>query len=111
MAVELQKKFAGIRGFSVQNLWNMRQFYVEYQNNKKLQTLSRELGWSHNTLIFRKCKDDLQREFYIKMAIKFGRTYRLLANQIENQTYEKFLLNQTNFDNTIAEKYKYQAKI
>ncbi len=111
LAAELQKEFAGIRGFSVQNLWNMRQFYIEYQDNKKLQTLSRELGWSHNTLIFRKCKDDLQREFYIKMVIKFGWTYRLLANQIENQTYEKFLSNQTNFDNSIAEKYKHQAKL
>ena len=106
---ELQKEFIGIKGFSMQNLWNMRQFYLEYYQNEKLQTLSREIGWSHNTMIFHKCKDNLEREFYIKMVIKFGWTYRVLEHQIENKSYEKFLLNQTNFDNTIVEKYKNQA--
>ncbi len=111
LSAELQKEFIGVKGFSERNLWNMRQFYSEYQNNKKLQTLSREIGWSHNTLIFRKCKDDLQREFYIKMVIKYGWTYRVLDNQIDNQSYEKFLLNQTNFDNTLPKKYRNQAKL
>ena len=107
---ELRKEFVGIKGFSVQNLWNMRQFYLEYYQNEKLQTLSREIGWSHNVAIFRKCKDDLQREFYIKSVIKFGWTYRVLDNQIDNQTYEKYLLNQTNFNKTLPQKYKHQAK-
>jgi len=99
-----------MRGFSVQNLWNMRQFHLEYCDNQKLQTLSREIAWSHNVAIFRKCKDNLQREFYIKSVIKFGWTYRVLDNQIDNQTYEKYLLNQTIFDKIVPEKYKYQAK-
>lgn len=108
---ELQKEFVGIKGFSVQNLWNMRQFYLEYYENEKLQTLSREIGWSHNVTIFQKTKDELEREFYIKMAIKFGWTYRVLDNHIENKSYEKYLLNQTNFDDTIVEQYKNQAKL
>ncbi len=111
LAKELQKEFVGIRGFSERNLWNMRLFYTEYQHDKKMQTLSAEIGWSHNVLVFQKCKDNLEREFYIKMTIKFGWTYRVLENQIENQTYEKFLLNQTNFDNTLAESYQHQAKL
>lgn len=108
---ELQKEFVGMKGFSVQNLWNMRYFYLEYHENEKLQTLSREIGWSHNIAIFQKTKDELEREFYIKMVIKFGWTYRVLDNHIDNKSYEKYLLNQTNFDNTIIEKYKYQAKL
>jgi len=108
---ELRKEFIGMKGFSVQNLWNMRLFYLEYSKNTKLQTLSREIGWSHNVAIFQKSKDNLEREFYIKMVIKFGWTYRVLDNQIDNKSYEKFLLNQTNFDNTVAEKYKHQAKL
>ncbi|MEA3314865.1 MAG: PDDEXK nuclease domain-containing protein [Campylobacterota bacterium] len=108
---ELRKEFIGMKGFSVQNLWNMRLFYLEYSKNTKLQTLSREIGWSHNVAIFQKSKDNLEREFYIKMVIKFGWTYRVLDNQIDNKYYEKFLLNQTNFDNTVAEKYKNQAKL
>ena len=51
LSQELQKEFVGMRGFSVQNLWNMRMFHLEYINNEKLQTLSREIGWSHNVTI------------------------------------------------------------
>lgn len=106
---ELQKEFIGIKGFSERNLWNMRNFYLEYKDDLKLQTLSAQIGWSQNVAIFQQCKDNLEREFYIKMVIKFGWTYRVLEHQIENKSYEKFLLNQTNFDNTIVEKYKNQA--
>ncbi|MBN2826307.1 MAG: DUF1016 family protein [Campylobacterales bacterium] len=106
---ELQKEFVGIKGFSTQNLWNMRQFYLEYRENAKLQTLSREIGWSHNVAIFHKCKDALQREFYIKMTIKYGWTYRVLNHQIEGRAYESFLINQNNFDKTLEAKYKDQA--
>lgn len=101
LSFELQKEFVGVRGFSSRNLWNMRIFYDIYKKNEKLQTLSAEIGWSHNVVIFQKCKDDLQREFYIKSVIKFGWSYRVLDNQIDNQTYEKYLLGQTNFDKTL----------
>jgi len=110
LSQELQKEFVGIKGFSERNLWNMRNFYIEYKENQKLQTLSAQIGWSHNVIIFQKCKDELEREFYIKSVIKFGWTYRVLDNQITNKTYEKYLLNQTNFDKTLPEKYKHQAK-
>ena len=93
-----------MKGFSERNLWNMRNFYIEYKDNIKLQTLSAQIGWSHNVAVFHKCKDELEREFYIKMVIKFGWTYRVLDNHIDNKSYEKYLLNQTNFDNTILEK-------
>jgi len=111
LSLELQKEFVGIKGFSVQNLWNMRQFYLEYKDNQKLQTLSREIGWSHNVAIMQKCKDSLEREFYMKSVIKFGWSYRVLINHIENKTYESYILNQTNFDNTLADDYKPQAKL
>ncbi len=108
---ELRKEFVGMKGFSVQNLWNMRLFYLEYYQNEKLQTLSREIGWSHNIAIFQKAKDSLEREFYIKSVKKFGWTYRVLDNHIDNKSYEKYLLNQTNFDKIIEDKYKHQAKL
>lgn len=111
LSAELQKEFVGVKGFSERNLWNMRNFYVEYQYNIKLQPMVAEISWTKNILIFQKCKDDLEREFYIKMVIKFGWTKNVLINQIENQAYEKFLLNQTNFDNTVAEKYQHQANL
>ncbi len=100
-----------MKGFSVQNLWNMRQFYLEYHENPKLQPLVGEISWTKNVVIFQKCKDNLEREFYIKTTIKFGMTKDVLINHIENRSYEKFLLNQTDFDKTIVEKYKHQAKL
>lgn len=109
LSEELQKEFVGMKGFSERNLWSMRNFYIEYQDNLKLQTLSAQIGWSHNVAIFQKCKENLEREFYIKMTIKFGWTYRVLDNHIDNKSYEKYLLNQTNFDKTMVEKYKHQA--
>ena len=56
------------------------------------------VGWSHNVAIFDKCKDDLEREFYIRMTKSQGWTKNVLIHQIENRAYEKMLLAQTNFD-------------
>ena len=111
LSQELQKEFVGMRGFSVQNLWNMRLFYIEYSNDEKLQTLTREIGWSHNVVIFQKAKDNLERQFYILSTKKFGWTYRVLSHQIDNKSYEKYLLNQTNFNETLPNRYKKQAKL
>jgi predicted nuclease of restriction endonuclease-like (RecB) superfamily len=57
-------------GLSARNIWNMRSFYVAYRTNEKLQPLVAEIGWTHNLLILEKCKDDLQRAFYIRMTKK-----------------------------------------
>lgn len=111
LANDLQKEFPGVKGFSSQNLWRMRKFYLEYQANEKLSPLVREIGWSHNTVIVDRCKDSLEREFYIKMTKKYGWTKNVLIHQVEGKSYERFLLNQTNFDQTLTEKYKHQAKL
>ena len=71
----------------------------------------RERSWSHNIVIMEKCKDDLQREFYIQMTKRYGWSKRMLINYIEAQTYEKYLLNQTNFDLTLPSERRVQAKL
>jgi len=110
LASDLQAEFPGSSGFSAQNLWRMKQFYEAYADNKKLLPLVREIGWTHNLLILMNCKDGLQREFYLRMTRTFGWTKNLLLHQIENQTYEKTLLNQTTFDRTVsAETRKHTA--
>lgn len=108
---ELQKEFPGAKGYSAANLWRMRNFYLTYCESEKLAPLVREISWSNNIIIMEKCKDDLQREFYIQMVKRYGWTKRILSNFIENQTYEKYLLNQTNFDLTLPEERKIQAKL
>lgn len=102
LASDLQQEFPGIKGFSVQNLWYMRQFYLEYHDSEKLQPLVGEISWSHNLVIMSRCKDPLEREFYLRMTHEFGWSRNVLVHQIENQSYEKTLLGQTNFDRAIT---------
>lgn len=45
------------------------------------------------------------------MTKKYGWSKNVLIHQIENQSYEKHLTNQTNFDKTLPEKYRKQAKL
>lgn len=111
LAEELQKEFPGVKGFSVQNLWYMRQFYAEYEGKSKLQPLVGEISWSKHLVIIGKCKDNQEREFYIKMTKKYGWSKSVLTHQIEAKAYERFLLSQTNFDKALAEKYRHQAKL
>jgi predicted nuclease of restriction endonuclease-like (RecB) superfamily len=111
LAKELQNEFPGIKGFSAGNLWRMRNFYISYVDDINLAPLVREISWTKNIVIMEKCKDKLEQEFYIKMTKRFGWTKNVLVNNIENKAYEKYLLNQTNFDETVPEKYRQQAKL
>lgn len=58
-----------------------------------------------------KVKDTSEREFYIKMTRRYGWTKDVLVNNIENKAFERYLTNQTNFDETVPEKYRLQAKL
>jgi predicted nuclease of restriction endonuclease-like (RecB) superfamily len=89
----------------------MRQFYQEYYESAKLQPLVGEIGWSHNLVILGRCKDPLEREFYLRMSHKFGWSKSVLIHQIENQSYEKSLLGQTNFNQTLTPKLRAQTKL
>ncbi len=111
LSADLRREFPGVAGFSVQNLWYMRQFYLEYTGHEKLQPLVGEIAWAHNLVIMGKCKDPLEREFYIRMTRKFGWSKNVLIHQIENQTYEKSLLGQTNFDRALTPELRAQAKL
>lgn len=111
LAKELQKEYPGAKGYSASNLWRMRNFYLTYKEDSKLAPLVREISWTNNVVIMEKCKDDLEKEFYIQMAKRYGWTKRILTNFIEDKTYEKYLLNQTNFDTTIPVERCPQAKL
>lgn len=109
LSAELQQEFPGVGGFSERNLWLMAQLYSEYQPIENLQPLVAEISWTKHIVILTKCKDNLERQFYILSTKKFGWTKNVLIHQIENKTYEKYLLNQTSFDNTLPETLKNQA--
>ena len=41
-------------------------------DNKKLLSLAKDITWSNNVIIIIKCKDNLEREFYMRMTKKYG---------------------------------------
>jgi len=109
LSKELQKEFPGVGGFSVTNLWLMAQFYTEYHDVENLQPLVGEISWTKQIVILTRCKDNLERQFYIQATKKFGWTKNVLIHHIEGKSYEKYLLNQTNFEQTLPENIKSQA--
>ena len=111
LSADLRQEFPGVGGFSVQNLWYMRQFYSEYHSHERLQPLVGEIAWAHNLAIMSKCKDPFERELYIRMTRKFGWSKNVLIHQIDNQSYEKSLLGQTNFDQALTPELRAQAKL
>ena len=111
LADDLQTEFRGAGGLSSSNLWRMKAFFEAYEGSEKLAPLVREIGWSHNLVILERCKDPLEREFYIRMTRKFGWTKNVLIHQIENQSYEKSLLGQTNFDQALTPELRARAQL
>ncbi len=111
LAADLQVEFPGIVGFSWRNLFNMSEFFAAYRDKPKLQPLAAIIGWTQNLVILQRCKEPLEREFYIRMTKKFGWTKNVLIHQIENQSYEKTLLGQTNFDKALTPELRAQAKL
>ena len=111
LAGDLQREFPGVGGFSASNLWRMKGFFETYQGIQKLAPLVREIGWSHNIVIMERCSDPLEREFYIRMTRKYGWSKNVLIHQIDNQSYEKSLLGQTNFDRALTPKLRARAKL
>ncbi len=56
LSEDLRQEFPGVRGFSIQNLWYMRQFDSEFHDNERLQPLVGEIARAHNLAIMNKCK-------------------------------------------------------
>lgn len=87
------------------------EFTIHYSKNTKLQPMVAEIGWSQNIIILDRCSDDTEREFYLRATRKYGWTKAVLALNIESGIYQKYLANQTNFDTTVPEKVRSQAKL
>ncbi|MCB6345866.1 PDDEXK nuclease domain-containing protein [Enterocloster lavalensis] len=75
------------KGFSVQGLRNMRQFYLAFP---KHSTLWSELSWSHYRLLMR-IDDERERLFYAEEAVKSGWSVRQLQRQINTMFYHRIL--------------------
>ncbi len=67
---DIQTEFPGRNGFTARNLWNMLDFFRAYADKPKLQPLVAEISWAKNLLILARCKEDLEREFYLRATAR-----------------------------------------
>ena len=82
LSADLKQEFPEIKGFSLQNLWLIRQFYTEYQQMPNLQQLVGEIPWSHNILIMQRIKNEAARRYYLEAMARLGWTRNVLLNRI-----------------------------
>ena len=78
------------KGYSVQGLWNMRQFY---QCFPILSAVRRELSWTHYRMLMR-VKDPQAREYYTAECAAAGWSSRELERQITTFAYQRIVSNQ-----------------
>lgn len=109
LSKELQAEFPKSGGFSTTNIWYMIQFYTDYHSDTNLQPLVGEISWSKHLVILSKCKVSHERQFYILSTSKYNWSKNTLIHQIENKVFERYLLNQTNFDYALPQPANKQA--
>ena len=92
LAQHLARAVPGLRGFSAQNLWRMRQLFDTYRDDPKLSSLVRVLPWTHNLIILGQSKRTEEREFYLRMAVQQHWGKRELERQIRLAAFENAVL-------------------
>lgn len=81
----------GVKGYSHGNLWRMRQFYIEYRNDKELLQLSYNIPWGQNLEIMHKIKNREERKYYFIATDKLAWSRPVLINQIKADAYTHYL--------------------
>lgn len=103
LSTYVQSNHLGIRGFSAQNIWRMRQFFDAYRDQPNLSTLLRELPWSSNLHILSRAKRPEEREFYLRMASRNRWQVRELARQMNAGLFERSILNPPKLSTALRE--------
>lgn len=117
---DLKKEFPDMKGFSVQNLKNIRYwylFYAEYliglqpvSQLKKIENKIKSIPWGHNQRIMYKCKSVREAIFYVEKTIENGWSRTILEHQIDSKLYERLGSAISNFDNRLPKVQSELAK-
>jgi len=91
LSKDLIREFGNNQGFSPNNLWRMKAFYLEYKDRPKVARLVPLLSWGKNILIMQKVKGAKEQEYYINSTIQNGWTRDVLLNQIKAGAYRHSL--------------------
>lgn len=135
LGADLRREFPGVTGFSADNLWRMRQFYLEGTGAEFLALLDssptdgfleqavperqaaavRELmalvPWGHHVELMKKVKSPDARLFYLRETARFGWSRAVLLHQIKAGTFERSSQERKahNFELALPEKMAEQA--
>ena len=103
LAAYIATREPGLRGFSPQNLWRMRQFFEAYREYPKLSPALRVLPWSSHLHILSRTKRPEEREFYLRMTAQNRWPVREVARQIDAGLFERTVLTRPKLSTMLRE--------
>ena len=111
LSKDINRIIDGVKGYSPQNLWRMRQFYLEYKDKPELLELTFKIPWGQNLVILHKIKNDDEKRYYLIATDKLAWSRGVLLNQIKADAYKRQLLDtkSNNFENTLPAHLSEQA--
>jgi len=123
LAADLRTEFPDMRGFSVVNLWRMKQLYLVHTAPEFLSQAVRELKvgeaapeklsqavrelvalipWGHHANLLAKLSDPAARLYYLRATAQFGWSRSVLLNQIKAGAYERAVKEKKTHNFTLA---------
>jgi predicted nuclease of restriction endonuclease-like (RecB) superfamily len=98
LSKDIRKEFSGTTGYSPQNLWYMRAFYIAWTDEvQNLPQAVGEIPWGHNLQLLSKLKNPIKRIWYAQMVVEHGWSRNVLVHQIESNLYGRQGKATTNF--------------
>ncbi len=128
LAVDIQKAFPGVKGFSTTNIWRMRALYLAYAGEggklpqavgetatgktklpravgeierHKMPELLVRLPWGHNVALVEQIKEPRLRLWYASKAIEHGWSRSIMEMQMESELHRRQGKAVTNFNLTL----------
>ena len=93
----------GLRGFTRDNLFRMKQFYETYCGEAIVGALARQLPWTHNLIILGRSKRPEESEFYLRMAVQERWSSRQLERQFNTAFFERAMLSPVKVSPAVTE--------
>ncbi|MBN2528321.1 MAG: DUF1016 family protein [Deltaproteobacteria bacterium] len=110
IALDLQKAFPGMKGFSRTNLLYMRAFAEAWPDFSNVQQLVGHLPWGHNLVLLTKLKDRNLRLQYAERVKMHSWSRNVLTIHIEQRTVEREGKAITNFETRLPAEQSDLAK-
>ena len=87
---ELEQEMPNVGGFSVRNLYAVRQWYLLYsQRYSSLPSFALQVPWSYHRLMITQTRDFEELEFYCNEAFKNQWNRETLSEKMKNKLFEK----------------------